>query len=381
MSFFVSHLSKRDIGCGVFTCARICVAAAFLLVVVSCTRSAEQRNPTEATTISEKDDTKQGPNAEKKQPEVVLQKIDERVFRDELVYGGRLVAGEAREVVADMEGYLEKVFVKNGDFVQPGQVIAILNPPRSRGVFNPSKVTAPRPGIVSGFNARPGNWVTSNTVLGAIRSADLFEIRTHLLPEEISLTQPGKAGSWYVSFPKVNTQRGAKSPAQAHDASVSPNDEDATNTFSVVPQSLDRTADAQTGLIPALFTLDCRAIKKKESADWCRANAVPGIPVRISYIIAERRSPFISADALHAGPRSVIRVKDSKAVYTPLSLGKRDSDHIEVTEGLKAGDTIVQRFDRLPQDGEAIVVQAPGPQPEPNADPLASSEKDSSSKE
>ncbi len=89
--------------------------------------------------------------------------------------------------------------------------------------------------------------------------------------------------------------------------------------------------DDETHMCPAFVKIDCPTCIIRASCDVrVVTDAKEGVIV----------IPF-GAVFLREGKSFVYIVKDSKAVLTSLSLGIRDKDRVEVTEGLSGGETLV----------------------------------------
>jgi acetyl-CoA/propionyl-CoA carboxylase biotin carboxyl carrier protein len=74
--------------------------------------------------------------------------------------GGRAAAVPGEEVIAPMQGTVVKVAVSDGDPVDTGDLIVVLE---AMKMENP--VTAHTAGTITGFTARAGTSVTQGTVL------------------------------------------------------------------------------------------------------------------------------------------------------------------------------------------------------------------------
>jgi acetyl-CoA/propionyl-CoA carboxylase biotin carboxyl carrier protein len=80
-------------------------------------------------------------------------------------HGGRAAAVPGDAVLAPMQGTVVKVAVSEGDLVDAGDLIVVLE---AMKMENP--VTAHRPGTVTGLTTRPGTSVTPGTILCTITS-------------------------------------------------------------------------------------------------------------------------------------------------------------------------------------------------------------------
>jgi membrane fusion protein (multidrug efflux system) len=102
----------------------------------------------------------------------------------------------------------------------------------------------------------------------------------------------------------------------------------------------------------------------------------PGMFVKTKLVLSEREGAVMIPDeTVSAQGRDMIvyKVEDGKAVRTVVKTGVRQQGKIEIVEGLKLGDTIIQAgLQRINRDGQPVrVVQAGGAGGRPGGPPGA----------
>ncbi len=94
---------------------------------------------------------------------------------------------------------------------------------------------------------------------------------------------------------------------------------------------IQKMLDSETHMCPAFVRIQCM-------------NCIIGASTDVSIIVAERENAVVipfGAVFIREGKSCVYVEKEGKAVLTPVTLGIRSKDRVEVTSGLKSGDTLI----------------------------------------
>jgi len=96
---------------------------------------------------------------------------------------------------------------------------------------------------------------------------------------------------------------------------------------------IQRMIDPDTHMSPAYIDFPC-------------TNCMIGSNITIDFVVATRKDVFVvpvEATFLRDGKTYVYLVKDNKATLTPVTLGVREKERVEITSGLVVGDLVVRR--------------------------------------
>jgi len=94
---------------------------------------------------------------------------------------------------------------------------------------------------------------------------------------------------------------------------------------------IQKMLDTETHMCPAFVRIHC-------------PDCIIGASTDVSVVIADREDVIVipfGAVFIREGKSCVYIEKDGKAILTPVALGIRNKDRVEVTAGLKVGDTLI----------------------------------------
>lgn len=170
-----------------------------------------------------------------------------------------------------------------------------------------TEIRAPFSGKLGLKNISPGAYVTPTTIIAVINQTDQLKLDFTVPEKYTSQIKPGQI----VHFTYEGSPKGFTAKVSATESSV------AENTRSLKVRSLIQSKDA--GLLPGAFA------KVQLSFDP-NPNAIL-IPTQA--VLPQARG------------KKVILYQGGIAKFVDVTTGTRDSARVQVTEGLKAGDTIV----------------------------------------
>ncbi len=232
------------------------------------------------------------------------------------------------EIQPSAGGRVEQILVEEGDKIKTGQVlalmsssdrVAILDAARAMGdeqyknwqeAYKPIKVVAPLDGTVILKNVVEGQTVSQATVLFAM--SDKLILTANVDESDVGKIKEGQTVSIILdSYPDK--------PVKGRVFQIL---DEGTNQSNVITYSVKIRPDA----VPSFFKSQMTANIKIEVARKRAALLIPAVAVTID----------------PAGKTAVItEVNDKKPVYKKIETGLDEGDLVEVTRGLKEGDTVM----------------------------------------
>lgn len=184
-------------------------------------------------------------------------------------------------------------------------------------------LNAPRAGIVDEIRAQPGDVLMPGVAALRIASPDALQVRLGVEPEDAATIMLGQQ----VRLTPLTPDRAA---------------------VEAVVDGFDRRVDPQTRLTAALVRLP-------------PGTGLPGAVLRGEIVIAlhENVVAVKPAALLYGGDTAYVFVAvDGKAQRRVVKLGLRDGALIEITDGLKVGESVVVAGNAALEDGMALRTQA-----------------------
>jgi RND family efflux transporter MFP subunit len=198
----------------------------------------------------------------------------------------------------------------------------------ARQALSDSRLTAPFAGRVRERHATPGQYLAAGTPVVTIVKVHPLRLRLSIPEREASAVRVGQ---------RVRvTLEGDTAVHEGRVARVSPAIEESSRTLSIEAEVANPTGTLRPGAF---------------------ANAS---------VVTESRDTTILVPAASvvsfAGVERVFVVSDGKAVERRVTTGRRDGTRVEVTDGLKPGETVVVNPGNL-VDGEAVSLPLAGGRP------------------
>lgn len=210
-------------------------------------------------------------------------------------------AERTRDVAARYPGTIRSVAKKIGDTVKQGEALAVIESNESLQAYS---LTAPLAGVVTARNANPGEQ-SGDKVLFTVADLSGVWVELSLFPRDAAKVRTGQT---------VHV-RTADSTTSGDGAIV---------YVAPVGTSASQTRTA-------------RVLLDNKNNQWA-----PGLYVTAEVTLSERTAPLVIASTavqnLEGKPHIFVKT-GAGFVARELSLGGRDSEHIEVLSGLKAGES------------------------------------------
>ena len=252
---------------------------------------------------------------------VTVIRAEQRCFKDTLETAGRIVPREQILVRPETEGLrVSQVLVEDGDRVDEGQVLARLSRGDAKSGSLPAAATikAPAAGVISYRTAQVHSPATvrGEALFRLIVGGEL-ELQAEILPPKLSKLAPGQPAT--IEIP------GRDEIIAGYVRSVSP-----------ITNERTQTASAR------IFIGD----QKLPIGAFAKAVVVVG----------ESCGPSVPLSAIvYGADGAIIQVLRDNRIETRLvNVGVLSDGNVEIGEGLKAGEIVVQRSGAFLRDGDLV---------------------------
>lgn len=246
-----------------------------------------------------------------------------------LTYIGSLKAKDEINVFSKVSGKLAEYAVSEGDSVQKGQTIALVDRDETGLKYELAKVESPISGILGktlldkGANILPGSGMVGGTPLAVVVNMEEMIVKLNISEADIPYIKKGlKAQIKLDAYPEDN--------------------------FLGAISKVSEVADPQTRTLPIEISIPNIGHKLK-SGMFCRIK-----------IIASRLENRIvlAQDALvqEEGANYVFVVEDHAARKRKVTLGVREDSRIEVLEGLQEGEQVIVFGQQGLKDGSSVEI-------------------------
>jgi multidrug efflux pump subunit AcrA (membrane-fusion protein) len=231
-------------------------------------------------------------------------------------------------VKANATGMVRQLKVEAGDYVQAGQLLAVIQPGRPGEQYKTSPVLAPMTGVVTERNVEEGDIATSSlsdygsgTILMTIAKLDVMVASFEINEVDIAKVKKGMPASL-----RLEALPGSKFPGKILTLSpaAKPLPGSSLNTFSA-----------------------------KILIDGTHAELKPGMSSIVVVEIANKKGVLsLPVDAVFndKGAMHVYLAKGRKFEAKEVKVGIADNDNVEIIEGLKEGDEVskLRPLDEIP---------------------------------
>jgi len=261
---------------------------------------------------------------------VRVMKVSLREFEQAIDYVGDIKSKDEINLFSKVTGKLYEYTVKEGDRVQKGQTIALVDRDETGLKFELAKVETPISGIVGktlldkGANVLPSATFIGGAPLAIIVNMDEVVVKLNV-PET------------YIPNLKMGLEAQIRVDAYP--------DEIFTGKVSKISQVLDTA----TRTLPIEITIDNSDLRLKS-----------GMFAKVRLILGKHApAPFILKEALIGKEPNfyVYTVQNKRAVMKKVSTGVRQGPYVEVKEGLKEGDLVVIMGQQRLYDNAAVNVE------------------------
>ena len=244
-----------------------------------------------------------------------------------LSYAGAIKAKEEVRVYSKVTGKLAEYLVREGEHIEKGQTIALVDRDETGLKYELAKVESPISGIVGetmldkGAVVLPTSGIVPGTTLAIVVDMDKMTVKLDI-PE--------------VDVPYFKNGLKAKVQADAY-----PNED-----FLGEVSKVSEVVDTATRTLPVEITI---------SNDEHRLKS--GMFARIKIYAAELKDRLVlPQDALiqELGQNYVFLVEDNTAKKKKVTLGVHDDGNVEITEGVSFGDKIIVFGQQGLKDGTPV---------------------------
>jgi len=240
---------------------------------------------------------------------------------ESLQLNGEVVPIREVNIFSTVPGKVKKIYVKEGDRVRKGTILAHIDRSEAGLTYAPTPVESTIEGIVKSIMVEEGAYVTPQIPLSQIINIDTVEVVVNIPEKEIYRVKPGlPAEIKLVSYP------GRIFRGELY--RLSP----VVNPVSRTREVRIRITNNDYLLKPGMFG-EVRIILRRE-------NRVVIIPISAITIRDEKQVVFV--------------IRDSKAVQVEPKFGIQEGDFISVESGLKPGEKIIVIGQQNVSDGDNV---------------------------
>ncbi len=237
---------------------------------------------------------------------------------------GEVVPTTNVDTYPEVAGEVQRLFVRLGDRVRRGQVVANIDPSRPGARFEVSPVTAPISGTVTAVYVDQGGTVSTATPIVAVGELDTLEVVVDIPERFVSAARPGMTADVELSaFP------GSRFTVAA-------------NEISPLLDSTTRTKEVRFLVDPVETGAEAGMFAEVTIITETRDDVVV-IPVESIITRSDRDFIFTVVD-------------DSVASLRPVRVGLIENQLAEIQEGLEPGDPVVVRGQSVIEEGSSVQV-------------------------
>lgn len=233
-----------------------------------------------------------------------------RKLQADVRLNGELRARETASAHPDSAGTVSEIYVVQGNYVEKDETLALVDPSRPGAHYEQSPVLAPIDGYVIAVNIERGQKVGTDTSTVVIATISDLQVAVKLPERYSAMVKPGMSGT-FSSF----AFGGAVFEARVTE--IEPLIDAQSRSKELI---LEIVGDA-SGLEPGMFI--------RVSLPLHNTGEVVAVP--------------FSVLTQEAGKSYVYVVQDGIAQRRQVATGLFAGDHVEIADGLEAGETIVER--------------------------------------
>ncbi len=289
------------------------------------------------------------PLMEKSAPVVTLYTVEARSATDTVTCTGRIEAADSEDVYVEMPCIADTVSVQAGDAVQKGDILFTVDVAATKqvlasaGGISPAlipeqqivkSVSAPVDGVIRTLNVAAGETVDADTPCVVISSSDALQVKVTIHENNLrdivlgqratvsgtAFREEGYAGTVTYISPSARQQYSGTTSETVVDAIIS---------------LLERDDSLKPGL-------SAKSRIEIGSVEEC-------IIIPYEYVLQDEKNQ-----------EYVYLWQDGKAVKRVIQTAKEWNDGFEVTDGLYAGDCVIQNPGDIDRDGQTVVVSGEG---------------------
>jgi multidrug efflux pump subunit AcrA (membrane-fusion protein) len=243
-------------------------------------------------------------------------------LREVISFTGDVKGKDQVNVYSEVPGRIREYAVSEGNWVRKEGLLATVDRAITGLDFEPAKVRSPIAGIVGRIYLDKGDAVAPQVPVALVVRMDVVEVKINVVEKDVPKIREGQvAGIRVDAYPDTSFTGKV--------TSVSP-----------VVDPMSRTAAAKISLTNRKGLLK------------------PGMFARVDLVVREKTGVVVvPADAvLGRAEYYVFVVEGGKAAKRKVSLGIREKNSVEVTEGLQVGDSLIVVGQRVVDLGEEVAV-------------------------
>lgn len=238
-------------------------------------------------------------------------------------FGGTVTARDSVAVLPDTQGKIVEILVSAGDYVEKDQVIGRIDASRAGQTYKLSPVKSPISGTITQVNAVVGSSASPAAPFAVVQTLDDLEISFSVI--ERFVTKITEGNDVLVTFDAIENEE-----------------------FNAYVSHVNPTLDTMTRTMSAKAKL-CTEDSRVKAGMFARLNVITNIKDDVLVVPSECVS--MSEDK-----NIVFTVVDGKAVKTVVTTGIKDGGIVEITSGLKLGDSVISVGQGLVSDGQSVKV-------------------------
>lgn len=258
-------------------------------------------------------------------PIVMGKPVVARELFERYTYPARVLPKVSSKILAEDDGVVSRILAPLGEKVRRGQRILVISHTDPVYRYAPLTVVSPIQGIVSETSVSEGSQVTKGQALISVTD-----------PRRVRITMEVPAGD----LSGLSRGQSAELKLPGHSQSIQ---------LSI--RGISPYVDPATG------TATCEL--EPVAPD---ASLSPGLVGRVSLKLHSRKGIAIPEYALiYQDDKPYVRTYlGGKAKLVPVDLGQRQDGQIEILQGLKPKDILIERASRHVADGEVVKLQEAG---------------------
>jgi len=261
-------------------------------------------------------------------PQVMTTKAA-RVNQSEILnYPARVESKVNAKLFSESDGIVSRITAPLGSKISRNGRILIVKHTDPVYQYAPMVLISPVNGIISQVEVTEGSSVVKGQLLAAVTDPTQIKILIEVAALDLPSLRRGLQGELIISG--IQTKK---------------------EGLKVEVKGISPLVDPATGTA----TCELALIQDKNSS----LILPPGSVGQVSFKVNERKAFVLPDSAIHyKGEEPFVRlVEDGKAKHVAISLGKKQRGQVEILDGLKEGDEIIERASAFVSDGEKVQVQ------------------------
>lgn len=261
------------------------------------------------------------PQKEAPVPIVFTENIKQTEIADTLSFPARVSPKIQAQVLAEMDGVVEKLYVQLGEKVSKGQTLFALKQIEPGYEYQSARIRSQVKGVMNSIEVTVGTRVSKGKLLGSIVDPHQVQVFIEVPARDIVFLQKQKLG-------KIKFQESDKD-INVRILGLSPVVDIASGTASCELEVIDKILLQPGRLGKVTFNVN---------SHW-------GLQLPEQAIVYKGKDAFVRL------------LTDNKAKYTPVKLGQMRNGKVEILEGLSENQEVILRANQYISEDEKVDVQ------------------------